>query len=364
MYVRVPAGLKKWDEHAEPSRIIEFSHHERQESHDQRHYNASCSFDRSKNVPPTIKKKFVYCKVPPGVPRGAYVPVEFAREDFAEDTVNGRTVKFVRATVPRVVRRGAQKLANSRWKEVLTNSTKDRVVHLQTKLGLPLPDQSPVPDPPKSGQLLLVGVRYGREQSCVCLTAPLRYGRVIDAKTPAQGTGIEMRLRWLDSITGVHKLDPQANWVPFTEDGLKRLFSDRQSSSGGRIACRLEDLATEYCFDNYSESTTTKTRMRSPVSVNDPTYMTKMSLQEYMKSEDLVEELRQRATDYSHDRTPDGIDELCERSWPRNFSAEDLRDETSQLAKRVEKVDSQVQQLTQEMKSSFDSLTKMLQEKI
>ena len=98
------------------------------------------------------------------------------------------------------------------------------------------------------------------------------------------------------------------------------------------------------------------------MSVVESSYVTKMSPDEYMNSEDLVEVLRVRFTDSERDRPPDGIDELCERSWSRSFTADDLREETNAAKREMKKIGHAQKVLSHEVKALKMSFTKQLEE--
>eukprot|EP01052_Picozoa_sp_SAG31_P008017 SAG31_NODE_394_length_16282_cov_132.890564_19_plen_145_part_00 len=125
------------------------------------------------------------------------------------------------------------------------------------------------------------------------------------------------------------------------------------------IVFSLGDLAVEYVFKVSNESTADTMCVRACMSATDSSYVTKMSPDEYMHNEDLGEVIRERWADSERDQTPDGIDELCERSWPRSFTAEDLREEIAANKKSIAQIGVDINKLSTQMNNISRDMSKV-----
>jgi len=335
-YVQVPVGLL-------PHRILQFIHEQA--------------------VDHVMTKKFVICRIPHGIPPGAYVSVVFATEDFKHPDVH-----IVRASVPRVVRPEAKAKM-----EHATSSGKGHymeVTQLDGATGQLRRHPTTVfrqQDSTKGheikgtkaknviGLIVAVAGRPDEEGNCPAkrenaiddlvksqARVPPRYGTIVavpkvcpTTKKPLEGafydpadqlsnSDLWVKIQWVDSLDPVLQEDAEVVVQLSTLDL-------------GTFVREQGELAIEYYFDNYGESSSEVMRVRMSLSSVDRGYLTKKTPAEYAASEDVVEELRMRFTDTERDRPPNTIDELLERSWPRNFTADDLHDHANQVDQRFNK---------------------------
>eukprot|EP01050_Picozoa_sp_SAG11_P002261 SAG11_NODE_111_length_16190_cov_9.912808_9_plen_742_part_00 len=263
---------------------------------------------------PIKMRTVIVCKVPRGVPSGVYVTVDCAWCD-----VENNNVQIVLGSVHRSVREGArlQPLDMYENEDALgqiggIDTAKGKLVQVVGDMAFrqakPHSHHSHAEEHPPHA--------HGK--------APPRTGRIMGlAKRDGDVCKDVVRVRWLDHVSELVDEATEAE-VPVAQLDENSFVND------------IDDLVVQYLYLNEAATTREHLHMRMSLAATDRSYIAKnLALGE---SDDLVEALRARWIDSELDAAPRNLESLLDRSWPKDFTAEDLGTQIAGIAEDQEKL--------------------------